>query len=402
MELQYICNHILRTTHIQIRQYRLETGNPMVHRWGDSLSEDVLEADKDFADKLIAAGKKDYPVIYMEIYPIYYAVIYSDDHCFILGPINVEKQKSFQDGKSIDIHIAKSHNVREIRIPRCSYEIFCEEVLLLFHLLSGKELTYQQLNEKNYMTDELQASMKQKESKILFSYQEYAKSHNPYDREMREMESIRKGDVDRLKRSIDEVFSGEYAVLSKNSLQSSKNLAIVGLAISARAAIEGGIPYEDAFSMNDSYIIKVDESRNVGEIEALVRQAKIRYAEMIYSLAHNSKKNEIIEECKNLIFQRMHSKIVIRELADDLNVSLEYLSKLFRKTEGIRLSDYIMKQKVRIAENLLIYSEYSIEQIALYLGFSSQSHFGEVFRKHENVTPMRYRNKYAKKDFFEN
>lgn len=95
MELHYICNHILRTTHIQIRQYSIEAGNRLVHYYGDSLSEDILEADKDFADKLIAAGKKEHPVIYMEVYPIYYAVIDRDDCCFVLGPANVEKQKAF-------------------------------------------------------------------------------------------------------------------------------------------------------------------------------------------------------------------------------------------------------------------------------------------------------------------
>ena len=58
-----------------------------------------------------------------------------------------------------------------------------------------------------------------------------------------------------------------------------------------------------------------------------------------------------------------------------------------------------MKEKIKLAENLLIYSEYSIEQIGLYLGFSSQSHFGTIFKKYENMTPKQYRNCYARKEF---
>lgn len=399
MNINYICNHILRTAHLQIRQYNIEDGNKLLNYYGNSLSEDILEADKTFADKLINARKNDYPMIYMEMYPIYYAIVYVESFCFILGPVNIENQKSFNDGAIIDEYIAKIHKMNEVLIPYCKYELFCEEVLLLFYALTGKELTYQQLNEKNYMTEDLQKSMKYEESKLFFYYQEHSRAHNPYGREKREMESIRKGDVDRLKKSLDEIFSGEYGILSRNSLQSAKNLAIVGISLSARAAIESGIPYEEAFSINDTYILKVDESRNVGQIEALVRQVKIQYAEMVYSLTHNNQKDAIVDECKNLIFKKMHSKIVIKELADDLNVSLEYLSSLFKKREGICISEYIMKQKVLIAENLLIYSKYSIEQIALYLGFSSQSHFGAVFKKHENMTPNQYRNKYAKKNF---
>ena len=302
---------------------------------------------------------------------------------------------------SVELYVAKTHKMGQTKIPYCDYEVFCQEVLLLYHALTGKKLSYQQLNEKNYMTEELRASMERRESRLFFQYQEHSKTHNPYGREMREMESIRKGDVDRLKKSLDETFVGEYAVLSKNSLQAAKNLAIVGLTISARAAIEGGIPYEEAFSINDSYILEVDGSRDIGGIEAMVRQAKIQYAGMVYALNHSSPKNSMVEECKNLIFKRIHSRIVVRELAEELHVSFEYLSALFKKTEGICIRDYIMKQKMLLAENLLTYSEYSIEQIGLYLGFSSQSHFGAVFKKYEDLTPKQYRGLYARKEFSE-
>lgn len=399
MNSDYICNHILRILHTPVRQYKTSGGYELTQYYGDSPSTDAVESDPSFAEILCSAGKKEYPVIYMEVYPVYYAVICHHTSCFIIGPVNVEKQKTFCEGMSVDTWLAKKHGMKKIQIPYCDYEIFCREALLLFHALTGKELSYQQLHEKNDIADELRASMEYRKSKIFFHYQEHSKAHNPYGRERREMESIRKGDVDRLRKSLDETFTGEYAVLSKNSLQAAKNLAIVGLAISARAAIEGGLPYEESFSINDSYILEVDESRDVGTIETLVRQAKIQYAELVCALAHGRQKNSIVEDCKNLIFERMHSRIIVRELADELHVSLEYLSALFKKTEGICIRDYIMKQKIRLAENLLTYSEYSIEQIGLYLGFSSQSHFGAVFKKYEGISPKEYRNQYARKEF---
>jgi AraC-like DNA-binding protein len=88
---------------------------------------------------------------------------------------------------------------------------------------------------------------------------------------------------------------------------------------------------------------------------------------------------------------------VISDLAQELGVSKEYLSAIFKETTGICLSDYIMKNKVALARNMLIYSEYSISSIASYLGFSSQSHFGKVFKKYEHMTPKEYRNTYGKK-----
>lgn len=403
LEVRYICNHILQTIHTQVRQYRIagEERLELMHYYGDSEEDDVVGADEEFAGKLLYAGVREYPVIYVEKYPVHYAIICEESFCFIIGPVNVEQQKAYYDGMTIEDYIAGQHNVKELRIPYCKYESFCQEVLLLFYAATGREMSCEELNEKNYVAEDLLASMKEKKSKVFFSYHEHSKIHNPYRLEARTMEGIRKGDVERVKKSLAESFVGEYGVLSKSSLQSARNLGIVGLALASRAAIEGGMPYEEAFSLNDSQILKIEELNSIGEIEVMTRRSKIQYAEIVRDLKHNSdkKKNPIVEECKNLIFRRMHSKIIIRELAEELDVSIEYLSMLFRKTEGICIKDYIMKEKIQLAENLLIYSEYSIEQIGLYLGFSSQSHFGAVFKKHENMTPKQYRDNYAKKEF---
>lgn len=373
----------------------------LVHYYGDNIKNDAVCADGGFAEKLMRAGREEYPVIYGEVYPVYYAVVCGMTEYLVIGPVNVEQQIMYYEGMTVQDFLAQQHKIEKLKIPYCEYEKFCQEVLLLFYALTGTEMSYKELNDRNFITGNLLASMKEKKSSLFFDYQEYSRVHNPYSQEARIMDGIRKGDTERVKKVLDETFVGEYGVLAKNALRSTKNLGIVGLAIASRAAIEGGMPYEEAFSLSDSQILKIEEAKSIGEVEAMIRQGKIQYAEIVHALKHdkNKKKNPLVEECKNLIFRKMHSKIAVRELADELEVSIEYLSSLFRKTEGIRLKDYIMKEKVKLAENLLIYSEYSIEQIGLYLGFSSQSHFGAMFKKYENMTPKQYRDRYAKKEF---
>ena len=48
---------------------------------------------------------------------------------------------------------------------------------------------------------------------------------------------------------------------------------------------------------------------------------------------------------------------------------------------------------------MLMYSAYSYIQIASYLGFASQSHFGQAFKKLTGMTPKTYREAYAREDF---
>ncbi len=67
---------------------------------------------------------------------------------------------------------------------------------------------------------------------------------------------------------------------------------------------------------------------------------------------------------------------------------------LFREDTGVTLYDYIMQEKLDLAKNLLTFTDYSYSDISSYLGFSSQSHLGKVFKNATGLTLMQYRNKY--------
>lgn len=58
------------------------------------------------------------------------------------------------------------------------------------------------------------------------------------------------------------------------------------------------------------------------------------------------------------------------------------------------LTDFILQEKVKLTKNLLTYSPYSYIEIATYLGFSSQSHLGKVFKKYTDMTLRQYRERY--------
>ncbi len=67
-------------------------------------------------------------------------------------------------------------------------------------------------------------------------------------------------------------------------------------------------------------------------------------------------------------------------LVRQTDVTPSYISQMFIQEEGISLKDYITRQKLRFAKQQLIYSDGSYEAIAYTFTFSSQSHFGQVFK----------------------
>ena len=68
-----------------------------------------------------------------------------------------------------------------------------------------------------------------------------------------------------------------------------------------------------------------------------------------------------------------------------------YLCALFRERTGMSVGSYVTALKLNEAKRLLEISDKSLEQIAAFLGFSSQSHFQNAFRKHTGLTPGAYR-----------
>ena len=101
-----------------------------------------------------------------------------------------------------------------------------------------------------------------------------------------------------------------------------------------------------------------------------------------------------MDKCLNLIFENIHNKITVAELAEQLNVNPNYLSKLFHEKMGITIMDYCKTQKVQLAKNQLVYTNCSPKEIAYSLGFASQSHFGKVFKEITGMTPGNYQKRY--------
>ena len=60
------------------------------------------------------------------------------------------------------------------------------------------------------------------------------------------------------------------------------------------------------------------------------------------------------------------------------------------------LQQYVIRERCAHAANMLKYSDYSISLIAEYFCFSTQSHFGRVFKEYSGMTPLEYRNRYKR------
>jgi AraC-like DNA-binding protein len=79
------------------------------------------------------------------------------------------------------------------------------------------------------------------------------------------------------------------------------------------------------------------------------------------------------------------------DIANDLFITKEHLSRLFKKEMGITISEYIIKTKILEAKNLLKETDYNILDIAVLLNYANSSHFSISFIKITGLSPSEYR-----------
>lgn len=98
-----------------------------------------------------------------------------------------------------------------------------------------------------------------------------------------------------------------------------------------------------------------------------------------------------IEIAKSFIANNISNPITVKDVADHVHLSAEYFTKLFKRATGQNIKEYIDHSKVSAAKEMLEHSNVSVSMIALELGYSYFSHFTQVFKKYEQMTPSEYR-----------
>lgn len=91
------------------------------------------------------------------------------------------------------------------------------------------------------------------------------------------------------------------------------------------------------------------------------------------------------------IEQNLSNPIDLRLLEEHLKVSRSTLGRLFRKEKKISPQQYWIRRRLEASEYLLNHSEYSIKEISFRLGYSSQFHFSNEFRRFYGLSPLAYR-----------
>lgn len=262
---------------------------------------------------------------------------------------------------------------------------------LLYYCIYSKIIQPSTIIEKNSTIENLEEKIKSSNNKILLTNRENSTFHHSLTYEKNIFESIKRGDKKNLLRYINANPQGEPGTLSISPLRSKKNLIICMITLATRAAMDGGLDPELAYSLSDAYIQNLESLESLIELENLKNKALCNFADKVHKISE-FKYPKTIFLCQDYISKHLYENITLSDIAVSLGLSKKYLSGIFSKSLGITLTEYIQKQKIGEAKFLLSSTNYSIVHICELLKFHDQSHFTKIFKKVTGITPKKYKN----------
>ena len=93
------------------------------------------------------------------------------------------------------------------------------------------------------------------------------------------------------------------------------------------------------------------------------------------------------------INDRLSENLSLAEIAQEIDMSQHHFCRLFKQSTGIAPYQYVIKQRVERAKQLLLQNQLSIAEVAQEVGFSEQSQLSRHLKRSTKLTPKQLRDR---------
>lgn len=218
--------------------------------------------------------------------------------------------------------------------------------------------------------------------------------HREPDEELRFYQAVAAGDISAVEKNIAErrfVAENGVGTLSLNPVRNLKYHFVVTAAFITRLSIGSGLPAEQAFRLSDFYIRRADIQETVEGVENLHDEMVLDFTRRVQELRCRAGQSHAIRVAIDYIYRHLADNTTLKQLSEITELSEGYLSRQFHKELGRTITAYINERRLERSRTMLLYSDESIQKIAVENGFTSHSRFTEYFKKEYGVTPKEFR-----------
>lgn len=310
---------------------------------------------------------------------------------YVLGPVTnreLSEEAIKEAVRKMNVMLSRrSEIIRTMQnIPVVPSTILFQYALMLHFCACGEKLqrsdiAFQESEESGKTTEKRSRSGKNAGDKAL-----------TYRNEQRILDNVRQGNLDYAS-SLERAnrFSGGVDVSTGDPLQQGLISTATFVALCTRAAIEGGLPPDTAYTVGDSYIESMASCTNMTDMRAINHAMYRDFIERVHKLRMGPSFSKQITSCINYIEMNVTEELSIRELARRTGYTAYYLSHKFKEETGVTVGSYIRAARIERAKSLLANTDMPVNRIAEDLHFCSGSYFSAKFEEAVGVLPNQYR-----------
>lgn len=213
---------------------------------------------------------------------------------------------------------------------------------------------------------------------------------NRYDFENELMNAVSHGAVHKAEIMLSSFSSLAFENRSSDRLRSLKNYCIIMNTLCRKAAEKGGVHPYYLNNVSGDFAKRIENLNSLNLTQGFMLELIKTYCQLV---RHHSVKNlsPLIKKIILKIESDLSGNLTLKELAAANNVSASYLSGLFKKENGITLTEYINRKRIQHAKHLLKNTNLQIQTIAQHCGILDLHYFCRIFKKATGKTPSEYR-----------
>ena len=217
--------------------------------------------------------------------------------------------------------------------------------------------------------------------------------HHTYQAEQALLQFIRDGDMNyrSAMEKAGQISSG-VGITTNDPVKRAILTASNFTALCTRAAIEGGLTPDTAYTVGDSYIQALTECKTIADVRTVNHTMYEDFIQRVHKQRMNPKYSQQIQSCAAYIETHLDENLTLGRLAKEVGYSEYHLSRKFKEETGENIRDYIKYARIERARILLSTTDLSIREIAEQLCFCASSHFAKVFYDVTGLLPQQYRN----------
>jgi two-component system, response regulator YesN len=148
--------------------------------------------------------------------------------------------------------------------------------------------------------------------------------------------------------------------------------------------------WDKNFSMTVGYE-QLERCKTFDQLLEFMKQTCAKVKKHLYETM-NKNNIGVVEQAKRIIEQHYaNPDINAQFIAEQLDVSVSYLSRTFKRDTGENLSNFLTEKRIEVAQKLLTTTDLKANEVSLMVGFLDARYFGQVFKKIMRTTPSEYK-----------